>query len=192
MSLHTQLMTLLMMFMSGVIMGMVFDMYRVTSSQLRFKRWLIPVLDLCYWVLSGLFVFQMLAITNHGQVRVYIFLALAAGTVAYHYGCSQLVQRMTLLLIHLVRRTIQILVMLFRQIVIKPLIGCYRLLKFIIGIVIGITMYIVKIMLQLGYPLWRLVRWLCAPILRWRLVQFSIHAVTKITVALRNWMKSKE
>lgn len=73
MILDAQWITLTWMVLSGVVMGVAYDSYRVLSGQLRFPRWSIHTLDLLYWVASALFVFRMLYAGNHGQLRFYVF-----------------------------------------------------------------------------------------------------------------------
>ncbi|WP_052339991.1 spore cortex biosynthesis protein YabQ [Gorillibacterium massiliense] len=72
MTLQVQFLTLGMMLLSGAAMGAVFDTYRVLTGQLRISRWILPFLDILYWISVTVFVFQMLGASNQGQLRFFV------------------------------------------------------------------------------------------------------------------------
>ncbi|WP_246067334.1 spore cortex biosynthesis protein YabQ [Paenibacillus koleovorans] len=152
MSLETQFLTLLTMIAIGAGMGAIFDAYRVLSGQLRVPRWLIPPLDIAYWILSTLLVFRGLYESNHGEVRIFVFLGLIVGGWLYMRLLSDKFSRFVLFLIGLVRRLIRLLVRTFELLVIKPIYWLYRLIVVILGFVLAIAVFLYKVVLQLLYP----------------------------------------
>ncbi len=73
MSLQVQFVTIGMMFLSGHGLGVMYDMYRVLSRQFRAPKWIIPFLDVVYWVVATLLVFLALFYSNQGEVRMFVF-----------------------------------------------------------------------------------------------------------------------
>ncbi|WP_238555789.1 spore cortex biosynthesis protein YabQ [Paenibacillus alvei] len=80
----------MLMLMSGLALGLVFDSYRVVAGQFKFPRWTLPVFDLLYWLAATVFVFQMLVKGNQGELRFYVVLGLAAGAWLYAVFLSRI------------------------------------------------------------------------------------------------------
>ncbi|AJY74942.1 spore cortex biosynthesis protein YabQ [Paenibacillus beijingensis] len=166
MSLNTQWWTMAMMLLSGLAMGAVFDGYRVISHELRFSRWLMPVLDLLYWGAATLTVFRVLYASNNGEVRAYVFLGLLIGIGFYFLLFSRAVMAVVRWSIEAVRRLIAFLLRCIDVLIVKPLILLYRLIRIIAGFLIVVTIFLSKLVLQLVRPLWLLARWLLSPLVR--------------------------
>lgn len=139
-------------------MGAIFDVYRVLSSQLRVPRWMIPLLDIVYWILSTLLVFRGLYASNSGQVRIYVFIGLLAGGWLYYRLFSAIMVRIVLFCINLVKQFIRLSIRTFQWTVIKPIVLLYRLVVVIFGFLIAVAVFLYKIVLQLLYPFWVLFR----------------------------------
>jgi len=163
MTLATQAFTLAVMLACGFAMGVVFDGYRVLTWQVPFLRKVVPVLDLLYWAGVTVFVFRALNGSNEGQLRSFVFLGLAAGALLYYVLLSKPTIWLIRKLIDGFRWMIRLLCKLFRILVIKPVLLLYKLLLAILGIAASVSIFLLKVVLQLLYPLRVLGRFL------WRL-----------------------
>ncbi|WP_052476338.1 spore cortex biosynthesis protein YabQ [Cohnella kolymensis] len=83
MNAAAQWMTIWSMMLCGLAMGTVFDVYRVASHRFHVARWLLPGLDVVYWAAATFAVFSILLSSNHGEVRMYVFLGLGIGVTGY-------------------------------------------------------------------------------------------------------------
>ncbi|WP_371320264.1 spore cortex biosynthesis protein YabQ [Chengkuizengella axinellae] len=177
MNLSDQFITLITMIVSGMMLGVIFDIYRVVASQFHFRRWLISLLDVVYWILSTLFVFRMLYLSNSGEVRFYIFIGLTVGVIFHYVYFSSITIKIILICIKVVKNLIRIIIKLYYIFIIAPLKFIYRCLLILLGIIMAISIFLCKIMLQLLYPFWRILKWLLKPftvfILKW------IHPIIK-------------
>ncbi|MDF2668214.1 MAG: spore cortex biosynthesis protein YabQ [Paenibacillus sp.] len=135
-------------------MGAIFDAYRVLSSQLRVPRWMIPLLDIVYWIVSTVLVFRGLYASNHGQVRLYVFLGLIAGGWVYMGVMSHTFIRLLEWLIRIVKKIFRLLIQTVKILVIKPIVVLYKLVIVIFGFLLALTVFLYKIVLQLLYPFW--------------------------------------
>jgi spore cortex biosynthesis protein YabQ len=163
-SLNVQFVTLASMALSGAGLGLLFDTYRVLSGEFRFPRWLIPPLDLLYWFASTLAVFRALYASNGGEVRLYVFIAILIG-VSFYFGLlSTAVIRTIRLIIEAFRRTIRFLLHLGNILLIKPLIGIYKIAIVFLGFLAAISIFLCKLVLQLTYPMWKLLLWIFKPL----------------------------
>lgn len=165
MSLEVQFLTLSVMAGSGVFMGILFDVYRVLSGQLRPPRWLVPLLDIVYWIAATLFVFRALLYSNYGQVRFFVFLSLLLGIWLYFRLASRYTVRSVLLLIRAVKALVGFILRAIEIVIIKPIVLLYRFVIVLFGFLAALSIFLGKIVLQLLYPfrllgraLWRMLR----------------------------------
>jgi len=83
----------LMTIFCGLLIGVLFDGYRVIRGILTPKTLITGLGDLIFWFVSTLVVFATLLLTNWGEVRLYVFLGLAIGIFAYMRLCSRIITR---------------------------------------------------------------------------------------------------
>lgn len=166
MSLSVQFLTLAMMLLSGVGMGAAFDGYRVVSNRLRIGRWLVPVLDLLYWLAATLVVFRVLAASNEGELRFYVFLGLLLGIGFYFWLFSSAVIAFVVWLMDMLQRIWRLFLNCLDWVVLKPLFLLGKLLRVMAGFVLAFTVLLFRIVLQLLKPFWLILRWMLGPL--WR------------------------
>ncbi len=158
MSLSVQFATMGLMLASGIGIGLLFDLYRVLAHELRIPRWLIPLFDLAYWVIATIFVFRMLFIGNFGQVRVFVFLGLAVGYTVYFLGLSRSSVKMIRMVLRAIEALIQFVIRCVEILIIRPFRMFVRVVRFLLGIVTAVAMFLYKVVIQLLYPLRLLLR----------------------------------
>jgi len=165
-SLDVQFLTLAMMMASGIGMGAAFDGYRVVSNELRIGRLWVPVLDLLYWIAATLIVFRVLIASNEGDVRMFVFIGLFIGISFYFWLLSRPVIRVVQWLVEAVRWTIGAAIRTFRVLIVKPIIGIFRLGRVFLGFVVVFSMFLIRIVVQLLRPFGLLLAWLLRPLAR--------------------------
>jgi spore cortex biosynthesis protein YabQ len=159
-------MTMAVMLLSGLGMGAVFDGYRVVSNELRLPKWWLPALDVLYWIASAVVVFRMLYASNNGEVRAYVFLGLAIGVILHYWLLSKAVVVSVKWSIRAVKACISFVLRLIDAIIVKPILLLYKLAKVILGFGSALTIFLLKIVVQLVRPIWLLLAWMTKPI--WR------------------------
>jgi spore cortex biosynthesis protein YabQ len=113
--------TFIITVITGVVMGALFDFYRILRGVFR-PRWMLTSLaDLLYWLLSTVLVFVALLLGNWGEVRFYVFFGLFTGIVGYYKLCSRLTMRILIWLIRFVVRVVRTLKLAIAFTVIRPL-----------------------------------------------------------------------
>lgn len=78
-----------MMFSSGLMIGLILDLYHVLKKRFRLKGWVVSLLDLVYWFVSAGLVFSLLMWSNWGELRFSIFIAILVGVYLYFRYCSE-------------------------------------------------------------------------------------------------------
>ncbi|WP_309122871.1 spore cortex biosynthesis protein YabQ [Paenibacillus sp.] len=164
MTLSAQFLTMAAMMLSGAALGLLFDGYRVLSGELRFPRWIIPPLDILYWAVGTVAVFRVLFLSNGGEVRIYVFLALMIGVSFYFALLSDVFVNVIRWSIGRIKALIRMLIRLGDLLVVRPLIALYRLAIVILGFLAALSIFLGKLVLQLLYPLWKITLWIGRPL----------------------------
>ncbi|MCC3377467.1 spore cortex biosynthesis protein YabQ [Cohnella sp. REN36] len=127
------------MVLCGLGMGVLFDVYRVASRRLRVSRWLLPALDLLYWVAATIVVFRVLLTSNYGEVRLYVFLGLGIGITGYFGLFSPLVIKLTSWTISFLGKLAHFFWRAFRTLLLNPLRWIVRTLARLLDILFIVT-----------------------------------------------------
>ena len=85
-----QFIVLLYLSAAGMMIGAAFDLTKAWHKVFHFSRALFFIVDLVICLVAALAVFRVLYITNWGEVRIYVFLALLLGIIIYYALCSRL------------------------------------------------------------------------------------------------------
>jgi spore cortex biosynthesis protein YabQ len=177
-TLDVQFLTLGTMFAGGLLLGTLFDLYRVLAGQLKVPLWLKAPLDLLYWLAGTILVFLLLYESNHGEVRPFVFLAIGIGICFYFGLLSRTVIRIILWLIRAVIAIYRFLLRMIDILIVTPVIWLYRVFVIFLGFLSALAIFLYKLMLQLLYPMWKLLLWLTKPI--WRSLR---------SIPIPAWMK---
>jgi spore cortex biosynthesis protein YabQ len=76
---------------AGMILGILYDIYRVLRQKFRPQRIMTGLSDLLYWLSATLVVFLALVASNWGELRFYVYLGLVGGVGVYYRFCSRFV-----------------------------------------------------------------------------------------------------
>lgn len=179
-----QWLTLGWMLLSGGIMGIVYDSYRVLSGQLRFPRWSIHILDLMYWLIAALFIFRTLYTVNHGDLRFYVFLGLFIGVWIYFLVLSVTIQKFVVMLIGIVKRLVYGIYRILNVLFVLPIKGIIRVLRILFGFIMAAFIFIIRMLYQLIRPILKLLYLPLRPLLsRWKTPMW----LQRVWVRIKEW-----
>jgi spore cortex biosynthesis protein YabQ len=82
-TVQSQLIGLAVTVLAGVIMGALFDLYRVARWALRPGRALTAICDVIFWLFAATMVFKFLLAYSWGEVRFYMLVGFALGFGVY-------------------------------------------------------------------------------------------------------------
>ena len=83
MSLAVQFNTMLAMIIMGSLFGVSLDTYNRFLKRSKRNRIIVFINDILFWLFQCFIIFYILFLVNHGEIRLYIFLALICGFAAY-------------------------------------------------------------------------------------------------------------
>ena len=81
--LSNQLYVFLMYCLSGIIIGIFFDIFRILRKSFKTPDIITYIQDVIFWILTGLFLIFIIFKFNNGEIRSYIFIGLALGGLIY-------------------------------------------------------------------------------------------------------------
>ncbi|MTI95521.1 MAG: spore cortex biosynthesis protein YabQ [Firmicutes bacterium] len=112
MSLLIQGMIFLSMSLTGILLGLWLDFYRVLH--IKSTRWLRPVLDIMFWLVVTAFVIGALFLVNNLELRLYVFISLGLGLAIYLRLFSKWVMRFYQFLFRVLIKGFQLLLTALR------------------------------------------------------------------------------
>nr|WP_275984053.1 spore cortex biosynthesis protein YabQ [Paenibacillus hamazuiensis] len=191
--MEVQFVTLGMMFLGGLALGVLYDLYRVLSDRLNVPNWVLAILDIVYWLVGTVLVFRLLYASNHGQVRIFIFIGLVIGILFYFSFLSRMTIRFICFMIKVVQAAIRIGKRTIDIFIVTPILFLYRCVIILFGFLMALAIFLYKFVLQLLYPFWRLFAWLAKPLIRWVKSWRWLQAVIRTLGAWwRRWFGPKE
>ncbi|MBU8640477.1 spore cortex biosynthesis protein YabQ [Bacillus pumilus] len=173
MTLTVQFYTMLSMVAMGIWLGASLDTYKLFVNREKTAKWLLIIHDLLFWLVQGLLFFYVLLLTNEGEFRVYIFLAVALGFSMYQALMKQLYMNILKFLVMCVYQAALILKRLVMSIVFQPI-------RWLISFIISAIMFLLHLLLRLVHftfrLVWKVLSIVCYPLI-WLLNVTIIHRI---------------
>lgn len=90
---YTQEYMLAVSIMGGMLLGFIWDIYRLVRHYLKMGAMGTALGDLAYWIISIYIGIQLIFDISYGNVRMFILLGFMLGALLYFYGISRYVLR---------------------------------------------------------------------------------------------------
>ncbi|MHA4763924.1 spore cortex biosynthesis protein YabQ [Bacillus altitudinis] len=173
MTLTVQFYTMLSMAAMGIWLGASLDTYKLFVNREKTAKWLLVIHDLLFWVVQGLLFFYVLLLTNEGEFRLYIFLAVALGFSMYQALMKQLYMNILKFVMRCIYQTVLFLKRLIMSMVFQPI-------RWIVGLIISAFLFLFHSLLRLvrfAFRLvWKVLYIVCYPLI-WLLNVTIIHRI---------------
>lgn len=75
----------------GVVMGFVYDMYRIFRYYLKPKKVATFIEDFIFWIIMSVIFLTVILYTNWGEIRGYVFLGFFSGAFLYSRFLSKII-----------------------------------------------------------------------------------------------------
>lgn len=113
---------------SGAVLGLLYDVLRVSRGVIRPGRALEGAADLVFWLVATAALAGGLFFANWGELRFYVLVGMTIGVLLYLWLASPIIQWLLMLLFSLVRWVILTAVGIMVRLVVRPLLAVLRLL----------------------------------------------------------------
>ena len=69
---------------NGILIGIFFDFFRILRKSFQTSDAITYIEDLLFWILTGFSVLYYIFVFNDGEIRLFMFLAIAIGVSFYN------------------------------------------------------------------------------------------------------------
>ncbi|SKA95437.1 spore cortex biosynthesis protein YabQ [Caloramator quimbayensis] len=98
--------------LAGIIIGIMFDVYRILRGFNNPNKFITAISDLLFWILAAIVVFIFFFHTNNGELRYYTFVGIIIGIFLYFKLFSRGILKTLRFIIYYFIKFIRILVIL--------------------------------------------------------------------------------
>lgn len=111
-----QLYIVISFFISGLLIGLLFDIFRITRRTFKLPNIIIYIEDILFWVLTGLIIIGTNVVCTDGQIRLYMILMLMVGSLTYFLIISKYFMKINIKIIDFIKKIIKIILKPFYKI----------------------------------------------------------------------------
>ena len=77
--------------LTGVIIGVLFDFFRILRKTIKTPNFITYIEDVLFWILTGLLILYNIGYFNDGEIRIFMFLGIILGVLIYMSILSKMV-----------------------------------------------------------------------------------------------------
>ncbi len=81
--IYTQLELFFIFIISGFVIGLLFDFFRILRKTIKTADFVTYVEDILFWILTGFIILYSVFKYNNGEIRIFMFLAIIIGMLLY-------------------------------------------------------------------------------------------------------------
>lgn len=101
-----QLNSLFIFILSGIIIGIFFDIFRVLRKTFKTPDFITYIEDALFWILTGFFLLVIIFVFQDGQIRNYTILGLIIGIIIYVLTISKYFIKINVFVVNLCKNII--------------------------------------------------------------------------------------
>lgn len=106
---------------TGVIIGILFDTFRILRRTIKTANFITYVEDVLFWILTGLLILYNIWYFNNGEIRIYMFLAITLGILIYMSTLSNIIINIFSKLLQIIIKALELpfktIISIFRKII---------------------------------------------------------------------------
>lgn len=116
----SQLYSLLIFTITGIIIGVFFDIFRILRRSFKTPDIITYIEDILFWILTGIFFIIILFKFNNGEIRSYVLLGLISGIVMYMFIISKYFIKISVNIIKIIKKILSYPIKIICKLI-KPL-----------------------------------------------------------------------
>lgn len=121
----TQAKLFLIFTVNGIIIGLLFDFFRILRKSFKTKDFVTYIEDIIFWILTGFIILYSTFTFNNGEIRLFLFVGIILGILLYMLFFSSYVIKVNVSIITFIKK----LVIKIFNIVIIPFKFIYKLIR---------------------------------------------------------------
>ena len=116
---YNQLFCLLIFILTGIVIGILFDIFRILRKSFKTTDFITYLEDIIFWILTGCIMLFSIFIFNNGEIRSYVFIGIAIGIILYMLVISRFFIRISVNIIKFIKRILSYPIKLIKKVVTK-------------------------------------------------------------------------
>ena len=121
---YNQLFCLLIFILTGIVIGILFDIFRILRKSFKTADFITYLEDIIFWILTGCIMLFSIFIFNNGEIRSYVFIGIAIGIISYMLIISRFFVKISVSIIKFIKKVlsypIKLIKNIFTKIILKP------------------------------------------------------------------------
>lgn len=109
----------------GIIIGILFDIFRILRKTFKTSDFITYVQDILFWLLSGIILIYSIFIFNNGELRAFVFLSIFIGIITYMLTISKYFINLNVIILNAIKKVFNFIF----KIVITPIKLILKFLK---------------------------------------------------------------
>ncbi len=120
---------------NGIIIGLLFDFFRILRKTMKTKDIVTYIEDFIFWILTGAIILYSIFTFNNGEIRFYMFFAILLGAITYLLFVSKYVIKINVTIITFLKKVILkivyfvsipflFIVKILKKLLMKPVLFC--------------------------------------------------------------------
>lgn len=97
----------LIFIINGIIIGVLFDFFRILRKTIKTKDTITYIQDILFWILTGFIILYSTFTFNNGEIRIFMFIAILIGVIFYMTLVSSYVIKINVTIINFIKNIIQ-------------------------------------------------------------------------------------
>ena len=102
--IYTQLQLFFIFLLNGLLIGLLFDFFRILRRAIKTIDFITYVEDALFWILTGFIILYSIFTYNNGEIRLFMFLAIILGILIYLVFISNILLNISLSFIEVVKK----------------------------------------------------------------------------------------
>ena len=103
---YDQLYLFIIFTLDGILIGILFDFFRILRKSFNTKDVVTYIEDICFWILTGILIIYSMYMFSDGKLRIFMVLGLAIGITFYILTFSRYVIKFSVNLLHIIFKPI--------------------------------------------------------------------------------------
>lgn len=118
----------------GIIIGIVFDLFRILRRTFKTKDLITYIEDIIFWIITGIIIIYSMYKFCDGELRFFMIIGIIIGTILYLITISEYVIKISVYIINILKRILyfplKIVFKFIRRFILRPItIICINLRK---------------------------------------------------------------
>lgn len=118
--------------MNGLLIGFLFDVFRILRISFKTKDFVTYIEDIIFWIITGAIILYSVFVFNNGEIRLFLFLGIAIGVILYMFMFSTYIVKFNVYMIGIIKKIFnyiliiikipfELIIKLLKKILFKPI-----------------------------------------------------------------------